>query len=106
MILLFIVAFLLFSCGSGESYEETPAPKPPQNGEKLTFNSDVKPLLVTFCDQCHSGATFMASEQAFRASKAPTRIANGSMPQKGSANYNKWGEAQRSTIAKFVAQAE
>lgn len=107
MIILFFVAFLVFSCGSPQdAYDEPAPPKPPVNNGSLTFAADVKPLLTTFCEQCHSGATFMSSEQAFLTSKAPTRIGNGSMPQRGSANYNKWGDTQRNLIAKFVSQAQ
>lgn len=104
MILLFLVAFIVLSCGSAEEPVSAPPTQPPSSSE-LTFAADVKPLLTNYCEQCHSGATFMASEQAFLASKAPARIANGSMPQRGSSNYNKWGDAQRQIIAKFVAQA-
>lgn len=104
MIFLFLVAFIVLSCGTAEQPASEPLPPPPSNGQ-LTFAADIKPLLTNFCEQCHSGATFMASEPAFLASKAPARIANGSMPQRGSSNYNKWGDTQRQIIAKFVAQA-
>jgi hypothetical protein len=104
MILLFFVAFIVLSCGSGGGYE-TPVPNdPPKSDNELTFNADVKPILINFCDQCHSGATFLSSEEAFLSSKAPTRIANGSMPQRGSSNYSQFGEKQKTVIAKFVSE--
>ena len=99
--------FLLASCGSsnGGYPDQPPAPQPfpqPGNGE-LTFNSDIKPLLNSYCAECHSDATFISSEASFLSSKAPTRIANKSMPQRQGKNASKWGDAQRAIIAEFVA---
>lgn len=95
----------LISCGQGSSPSEGPAdpvPANPGNEGGLTFAGDVQPLLKSYCEECHSGATFIASEAQFLRSSAPTRIANKSMPQRGSKNFSKWGDSQRSIIANFV----
>ena len=99
---------LVSSCGQPaqepEQPKPVPSPTPKPGGDKLTFAADVQPLLQTFCSDCHSDDTFIRSEADFRSSKAATRIANGSMPQKQSKNYNQWGDAQRKLIAQFMAQ--
>jgi len=114
-ILLLFTAMLLFSCGAPvqeQAPSAPPAPQLPDDGlggglsEELTFVADVQPLLRTFCAQCHSDATYIATESAFLSSKAPTRIANKSMPQRGSRNYAQWGDAQRKIIADFVAASQ
>jgi hypothetical protein len=103
----FLLLLLLASCGSSNGGYKEPAPKPapgptPGGGE-LTFASDIKPLLNSYCAECHSDATFMASEEGFLSSKAPTRIANKSMPQRQGKNAAKFGDAQRAIFAEFVA---
>lgn len=102
----FLLLLLLASCGTSSGPVEEPAPKPiPQpgpGGGELTFASDIKPLLNSYCAECHSDATFMASEEGFLSSKAPTRIANKSMPQRQGKNAAKFGDAQRAIFAEFV----
>ena len=102
-----IMLLMLVSCGSS-SYPEQhstqqPVPQPGPGGGDLTFASDIKPLLNTYCAECHSDATFIASEAGFLSSKAPTRIANKSMPQRQGKNAAKFGDAQRAIFAEFVA---
>lgn len=104
MILLFLVAMIVIGCGSGGGYETQVPAEPPKSDGELSFTADIQPVLISFCDQCHSGATFLSSQEAFLGSKAPTRIANGSMPQRGSKNYSQWGEKQKSLIAEFVSE--
>lgn len=103
----FLLLFLLASCGSSQqSGEPIPDPRPipaPGGGDELTFNSDIKPMLQSYCAECHSDATFIASEAGFLSSKAPTRIANKSMPQRQGKNAAKFGDAQRAIFAEFVA---
>lgn len=103
--LLFIA---LMSCGQPapepEEPKPVPSPTPKPGGDKLSFAADIQPVLKTFCSDCHADDTFLKSEADFRSSKAATRIANGSMPQKQSKNYNQWGDAQRKMIAQFIAQ--
>lgn len=101
----FILAFLLVGCGATARDDEAPVSTPPPVKAGLTFAGDVKPLLDKFCAKCHASDTFLASEQAFLSSKAPTRIANKSMPQKQSANYAQWTDAERGLIANFVARS-
>lgn len=110
-----LLLLCLIACGAPVRDDPAPVTPPPPaqkdppapGGDKaLTFNSDVKPLLNSYCAECHSDATFIATEQAFLSSKAPTRIANKSMPQKQSKNYAKWGDAQRAVIAAFVQQQQ
>lgn len=105
----FLMLLLLASCGSSNGgYPDQPPAPPPSpgpgpGGGELTFASDIKPLLNSYCAECHSDATFMASEEGFLASKAPTRIANKSMPQRQGKNAAKFGDAQRAIFAEFVA---
>jgi len=99
----FILAFFLVGCGATARDDEAPVPVPPPVKTGLTFAGDVKPLLDKFCSKCHASDTFLSSEQAFLGSKAPIRIANKSMPQKQSANYSQWTDAERGLIANFVA---
>ena len=103
-----IMLLMLVSCGSSSYPPEQPATPPPPpspgpGGGELTFASDIKPLLNTYCAECHSDATFIASEAGFLSSKAPTRIANKSMPQRQGKNASKFGDAQRAIFAEFVA---
>lgn len=105
----FFLLLVLTGCGVSSGDEPAdpapkPAPPPSGGGDELSFTTDVQPLLKTFCAQCHSDATFIATEEGFLGSKAPTRISNLSMPQKQSKNYAQWGNAQRQIIAEFVAQ--
>jgi len=108
MMYKFLLLFLLVSCGSS-SHESTetpqepkPFPRPSPGVDDLTFNSDIKPLLNTYCAQCHSDDSFMTSESKFLSSDAPNRIANKSMPLKQGKNYSKFGDAQRGIFAEFV----
>jgi hypothetical protein len=100
------VLLFLFACGRAPSNDPTPVPVPKKTGGgELTFNSDVKPLLTSYCAECHSDATFISNENSFLNSKAPTRIANKSMPQRQSKNFAKWSDAQRAIVAAFVEES-
>jgi len=105
---LFLMFLMLVGCGSPvseETVQEDPGPSgpvEPGDGSAPTFASDVKPLLQTYCAECHSDATFISNEAAFLKSKAPTRIGNKSMPPSYSKNFAKWGNEQRAIVKSFV----
>lgn len=107
--LKFLLIFLLVSCGSPQSnrYPVTGQnPVPPgddTDDDELDFKSDIKPLLQTYCADCHNNDTFISSENSFLSSKAPIRISNKSMPQRQGKNAAKFGDAQRAIFAEFVA---
>lgn len=74
---------LLIACGSDETVNNTPAPKPdpggPPGGDgKITY-SDMEVLHDKYCIACHATG-FTESEAALRGSSAKTRVQNKSMP--------------------------
>lgn len=102
----------LFISGCGAPYAPPPEPvepeapgKPPvDTPSNPTFAEDVQPLMQKYCAQCHNDETFISQEDVFLTSKAPVRIANGSMPLKSGKNAAQWGAAQKAIVAKFVQQ--
>lgn len=95
---------LLFLSACGAPVADDPKPVPVQVPSNLTFAKDVQPLLQRYCAQCHNDDTFISEENVFLTSKAPTRIANGSMPQKSGKYAAEWGAGQKAIIAKFVLE--
>lgn len=75
-IILLAVIFLL-SCGD-ETYYSNPEPDTPGK----TLSAEAKRVLSAKCQQCHSGANFLTSYNAFKSQGQP-RVKNGSMPPGG-----------------------
>lgn len=103
------IMLFLFLAGCGApTYDEEPAtptppaPKPGPTPSNPTFAADIQPLMQRYCAQCHNSDTFISQEDVFLTSKAPARIANGSMPLKSGKNAAEWGATQKAIVAKFV----
>lgn len=86
---LMILVMLLTACGGYETKDNqagpapvpTPQPTPgPGPGPGAVSFADVTQIMNQYCVDCHAGAAFTKSEQAFRAGSAKARVQNGTMP--------------------------
>ena len=95
--LILATSLIFISCGSSKETKD-------DRGKQISGWSKIKPLLDEYCLGCHASAAFLASGSAFKASKAPTRVENRSMPKVGSAQAQKMTDEERAQILAYVKE--
>jgi hypothetical protein len=94
-----VLLVFLFGCSADDGYD---TPKPAANDPKeQAFVSNVKPVVIKYCAPCHSGAAFLQSGAAFKASKAQQLVSSGAMPKAGSSQAKSFTASDKQVLLAF-----